>query len=106
MAKKKTVPARRIPRAAEPRMFGDGKPSVVSTQRTGDATPAASRTPAAPARSATPARPGNAARVSLPARPPVTTTQNYAYVMKDLRRLGILSAGVFAVLVVLGVVIR
>lgn len=107
MAKKKIQP-RRVPRAAEPRMYGDGKPSTQATERpaaTSSATPA--RT-AAPVRTAAPTRPAaGAIRTSAaPVRPPVTTTTDYGYVLKDLRRLGILSAGVFGVLVVLGLIIR
>lgn len=92
MAKKKIQP-RRVPRAAEPRMYGDGKPASHATTATG--TPAA----AAPAT-------GAASRTApVAARPPVTTTQDYSYVLKDLRRLAITAGGIFALLVVLGLIV-
>lgn len=108
MAKKKTQP-RRAPRASEPRMYGDGKPSQ-AVQQTGGTAPAG--TAAAPRtvtpRNGTPARPANAASrtAGVAARVPVTVTTDYSYVMKDLRRLGILAATFFGILVVLGLVIR
>lgn len=94
MAKKKTQQARKTPRAATPRMYGDGAPAQTSA------------TTARP--SATPARP------STPAAKPVTTggrgtiplEQQYAYVMGDLRRLGIVALGGFAFLVILGFILR
>ncbi len=108
MAKKKSQ-VRRVPRAAEPRMYGDGKPSQVA-QQTGSTSPAgaapAART-AAP-RTAMPARPANAASRAAAAAPrvPVTVTTDYHYVLKDLRRLGILAATFFVILVGLGLIIR
>ncbi len=38
-------------------------------------------------------------------RVPVTVTTDYLYVLKDLRRLGILAATFFAILVAVGVVV-
>ncbi len=108
MAKKKPQ-VRRVPRAAEPRMYGDGKPSQVAQQpgsaATTGAAPAARTT--AP-RAAAPARPANAASRMAGAAPrvPVTVTTDYHYVLKDLRRLGILAATFFAILVGLGLIIR
>lgn len=96
MAKKKNQP-RRVPRAPEPRMFGDGKPSQAAQQ--------AARTDAAPVPPATTSR--RAIPQRAPGRAvPVTVTQDYAYVLKDLRHLGLLAAGVFAVLIALGLIIR
>ena len=88
MAKKKTV-ARRVPRTAETRMYGDGRPSAVSQQ-------------------SNPARPGGvAARVGgMANRAAVSLSQEYKYVPADLRRLGILAASIFVLLIVLGLVIR
>lgn len=87
MAKKKTQ-SRRVPRASEPRMFGDGKPSSAAMQ---------------------PGQPGAAVAgrpvVAAP-RIPVTVTQDYRYVLHDLRRLGILAVGVFGVLIALGLILR
>jgi hypothetical protein len=92
MAKKKTQSAR-VPRAAEPRMYGDGKPSQQAT-----ATPAAG-TASAP-RTSQPAT--RQAGMTRTAAPPV----DYSYVMKDLRRLGITAVGMFALLIVLGFIIK
>lgn len=100
MAKKRVQP-RRVPRASEPRMYGDGKPSQQATTAQRPAGPAT--TPAATlSRGTVPA----AAARPMTTRPPVTLTQDYRYVLKDLRRLGILAAGTFAVLVALGLIIR
>lgn len=90
MAKKRTNP-RRVPRAAESRMYGDGKPSQEAQSVDRNGTPAAS----APV-----ARPMGAPRV------PVTVTQDYRYVVSDLRRLGIVAVATFAVLIALGLIIR
>lgn len=96
MAKKRNQ-ARRVPRAAEPRMFGDGKPSQATQQAVRpDAAPGAS---AAASQRVAPQRAAGRAV-------PVTVTQDYHYVLKDLRHLGVLAAGVFAVLIVLGLIIR
>ncbi len=97
MAKKKNQ-ARRVPRAPEPRMFGDGKPSEAAQQ--------VARTGSAPVAPAAASQRGVAPRPTSGRAVPVTVTQDYRYVLKDLRHLGILAAGVFAVLVVLGLIIR
>ncbi len=88
MAKKK-VAARRVPRSATPRMFGDGKPAQ-----------AAQPTAAARANGVTSRMAGSTGRA------PVALSQEYRYVTGDLRRLGLLAVGIFAVLIVLGVVVR
>ncbi|MCX7707616.1 MAG: hypothetical protein N2204_06385 [Anaerolineae bacterium] len=97
MAKKKMQP-RRVPRSSEPRMYGNGKPS-----QTAQATQSAGPAPSSAGGGTTGA--GAAARVA-PSRVPVTVTQDYSYVLQDLRRLGILAAATFAVLIALGLIIR
>lgn len=90
MAKKKTS-ARRVPRSVEPRMYSDGKPLQMRQ--------AASPTAASSA----------AASVAQPAGAPravQTITQDYRYVMSDLKRLVIVAAATFAVLLALGLIIR
>jgi hypothetical protein len=70
-------------------MYGNGKPSQAvqpaGTSRVGGAT-------------------GRSA--SSVARSPVILSQEYRYVIGDLRRLGMLAAGIFAVLIVLGLIVR
>ena len=90
MAKKKTQ-TRRVPRAAEPRMYGDGKPSQ-------DAATSAPSSPSA--RSAQPVtrQAGTSRTAAQPA--------DYGYVLKDLRRLGITAAAMFALLIALGLIIK
>lgn len=90
MAKKSTQ-SKRVPRAAEPRMYGDGKPS----QQAATTVPATTS-----GRAAQPAT-----RQTGIAR---TTTQptDYSYVTKDLRRLGIIAAAMFAMLIALGFIIK
>jgi len=92
MAKKKTQSAR-VPRAADSRMYGDGKPSQQAS------TPQASGSTAAP-RTSQPA--------TRQAGMPRTTAQSvdYSYVMKDLRRLGLTALGMFALLIALGFIIK
>jgi len=82
-------------------MFGDGK--VAQTPQ-----PASSALPASPPRAGGTAPRGASAAgraVSAP-RAPVSLGAEYRYVVGDLRRLGILAAGVFTVLIVLGLFIR
>jgi hypothetical protein len=90
MANKKTQ-TKRVPRASEPRMYGDGKPSQ-------QATAPATATPSA--RSAQPVtRQAGTTRTAAPA-------VDYSYVLTDLRRLGITAAAMFGLLIVLGFIIR
>lgn len=96
MAKKKMQP-RRVPRSSEPRMYGNGKPSQVA-QAPKPAEPASAPVGGTSTSVST-------ARVA-PSRVPVTVTQDYSYVLQDLRRLGILAAATFAVLIALGLIIR
>lgn len=94
MAKKKTT-ARRVPRGVTPRMYGDGKPSSTAQ-------------PTAATSGAKLARPsgGSGRMAGTASRGPVVLSQEYRYVLGDLRRLGILAAATFAVLIVLGLIIR
>jgi hypothetical protein len=91
MAKKKTQ-YRRTPRAAEPRMYGDGKPTQDA------ATSAASSSSARPAQPVT--------RQAGTSRAAAAQPMDYGYVTKDLRRLGITAAAMFALLIALGLIIR
>ncbi len=88
---KKTTQSRRAPRAAEPRMYGDGKPSQ-------QAATGATATPAA--------RPAQPATRQAGTTRTAAQTVDYSYVPKDLRRLGITAAAMFALLIVLGLIIR
>ncbi len=89
MAKKK--PARRVPPSASPRMYGDGKPSAAAQAKAGGP-----QRPAAAATTSNPTGPRSAANLAV----------EYSYVLGDLKRLGIIAGALFAVLVVLGIVIR
>ncbi|MCU0500747.1 MAG: hypothetical protein MUC51_03100 [Anaerolineae bacterium] len=87
MAKKKTT--RRVPQSSTPRMYGDGKPSQVAAG-------------AAPTSGAS-ARPAGAAAAA--ARGPVDLAKEYSYVAGDLKRLGIVAAALFAMLIALSFII-
>lgn len=114
MAKQKKAQSRRVPRASDPRMYGDGKPSQAesSTQATaqapasgGRATGTVSANVPQAVRSA-----GAMPRTSLGAggsyaRGGTSITGDYTYVRQDLRRLGIVAVSIIAVLVVLALVI-
>jgi len=91
MAKKSTQ-SKRVPRAAEPRMYGDGKPPSQQAATGATTTPAV--------RSAQPVT-----RQAGTSRTAVQST-DYSYVLKDLRRLGITAAAMFALLIALGFIIR
>jgi len=87
MAKKKTT--RRVPQSSTPRMYGDGKPSQVAA---GSApTSGASARPAGGAAAAT--------------RGPVDLAKEYDYVAGDLKRLGIVAAALFTMLIALSFII-
>ena len=88
---KKTTQSKRVPRAAEPRMYGDGKPSQQA---------ATSTTPAPASGSGQPVT-----RQAGMTRTAVQPT-DYSYVRRDLRRLGITAAGMFALLIALGLIIK
>jgi hypothetical protein len=93
--------ARRTPRASEPRMYGDGKPSQqAQAPATSSAAPAA-----APARTSAPrATPRGSGAAGAYTR--VDRITDYTYVMGDLRRLGITAAGILAGLIVLGFIVH
>lgn len=107
MAKQqKKSKARRAPRASEPRMYGDGRPSQpAQTQQ-----PAAAGTPptATPSRAPAPRSPGAAPRGAgaSGAYARVDRVTDYSYVTGDLRRLGITAAGILAGLIVLGFIVH
>lgn len=103
MAKKK-VQARRTPRAVEPRMFGDGKPS--QSPGTAQANPRSTAAPAAPAPRTTGSVPRAGSGAAASAVRSSGTTVDYRYVVNDLRRLGIVAAAVMGLLVVLSFFIR
>ena len=95
MAKKKQ--SRLVPRSSTPRMYGNGKTSraAAPVERQG--------------------QPGGAAPVVKSAglwsagrtdSSPAALAKEYHYVFADLRRLGILAAATFAVLIVLGLIVR
>ena len=95
MAKKKTQPTRKAPRASTPRMYGDGAPP---TKTSAPAQPAARPAANGAATTTRPAATGG--RGSIPME------QQYAYVMGDLKRLGMVALGMFGFLIALGVILR
>ena len=105
MAKQsKKSTARRVPKAAEPRMYGDGKPAPAAEAPQAPAaepakTTAAGRTPATRTAGATP-RGGGATYTR------VDRIVDYSYVLHDLRRLGITAVAILGGLVVLGIIIH
>jgi hypothetical protein len=90
MAKKKTQ-SQRVPRAADPRMYGDGKPSQ-------QAVAGATSTPAA--------RPAQPMTRQAGTSRTVVQSVDYSYVSKDLRRLAITAAAMFALLIALGFIVK
>ena len=94
--KKKTAQSK--PRAAEPRMYGDGQPSQVAQPTTAPAEPAVRTAGATPKTTTSRGVSGSYSRVDRIA--------DYSYVKADLRRLGITAVGILSLLVVLGIVIR
>lgn len=106
MAKKKTT-ARRVPRSATPRTFGDGQaPTPASPD--GTQAPAATRTNGAatvsPRATSLEARRRLAAARSE-SRPQRPLREEYGYVPGDLRRLGIVAAALFVLMLGLGLII-
>ena len=95
MAKKKSK-SRRVP-SSTPRMYSDGRPSVVA--QGSDAVNAAASGAASGAAVRSP-------QLSQVGRSQVGMAAEYRYVLNDLRRLGIIAAATFVVLVLLGLVIR
>lgn len=114
MAKQKKAQSRRVPRATDPRMYGDGKPSSVesSSQAAAQAPAPGGRTTGTASASVSPAvrAAGSTPRASLGAggsyaRGSTSITGDYTYVRQDLRRLGIVAASIIGVLAVLAIII-
>src|SRR5512138_2598395 len=106
MAKKRTTP-RRAPRSTTPAMFGDGMPSQARTETAQKAEPNGNGAPVPVVPAVRPLasrRPG-IARPGQP-RPQLPLAQEYHYIVGDLKRLGILAASTFALLIILGLIIR
>ncbi len=80
-------------------MFGDGKPSQLNATQ-GGATAGAARPAGVQARG------GQGSGRLVANRAPADLPQEYRYVTHDLRRLGTLAVGIFAVLVTLGFIVR
>ncbi len=103
MAKKKTT-VRRVPRSVTPRTFGDGVPPAaglpVAEAVRANGRPEGAASTASPAIRRTVLARQNEARVQRP------LSAEYHYVPADLRRLAILAVSTFAVLIILGLVIR
>ncbi|PKO23226.1 MAG: hypothetical protein CVU38_05210 [Chloroflexi bacterium HGW-Chloroflexi-1] len=102
MAKKKQ--SRRVPRSSTPRMYGNGKPSQAAAPAERKDQPVERK-----------GQPGGAAPVVKSAglwsagrtdSSPAALAKEYHYVFADLRRLGILAAATFAVLIALGLIVR
>ncbi len=105
MAKKKTAP-RRVPRSGTSRTYSDGMPSSTASVATAEAPDKADPAAApAPVRAPSLARRGAAVGTSGVARSPVPLSQEYSYVPGDLKRLGIIAAATFAIMIVLGILI-
>lgn len=100
MAQKKKKPAQPAPRAAEPRMYGDGKPSQPVD---GAAPVAAPAQPTVRTAGTTPRTTSRASASGSYARTDKIT--DYTYVKQDLRRLGIAAAGILGILVLLGIIL-
>ncbi|MGE5602536.1 MAG: hypothetical protein ACM30E_05770 [Nitrososphaerales archaeon] len=98
--------ARRAPRASEPRMYGDGKPSQPAQAQppataSSPSTVAPTRAPAARTAGVTPRGAGATGAYTR-----VDRITDYSYVMGDLRRLGITAVIILAGLVTLGFIVR
>jgi len=101
MAKKKKKKKRRVSRKATPRMYGDGRPTQTAQAAHRESKPK-STAPGRPASGRQPtARMAGSSGAKL-----VPMSEEYHYVPGDLRRLGILAVGTFAMLIVLGVIIH
>ncbi len=114
MAKQKKVQSRRVPRASNPRMYGDGKSSETTdnTQAATQPTTSGIRTAGSGGASVTPAvrSAGTTPRTSTGAGGSyalrgLSMTTDYTYVRQDLRRLGVVAASILGLLVVLSIVI-
>lgn len=114
MAKQKKSQSRRVPRASDPRMYGDGRPSQAesSSQAAAQAPTSGGRQAGAGGANVSPAvrAAGATPRTSLGAggsyaRGGTSLTGDYTYVRQDLGRLGIVAASIIAVLVVLALIL-
>ncbi len=105
MAKQQKKSARRVPKASEPRMYGDGKPSQPEAQPAATAAPAPAATRSTGAGAHRRCDPPRRRRSRL-VRRRVDRIADYSYVMHDLRRLGIVAASILGGLVVLGFIVR
>lgn len=106
MAKKKPT-ARRVPKSGSPRMYGDGK-STVAAQPAAPVAGSPVR-PAVVPRPGVPPRQGTVATMRMQAmfgKPGIPLSQEYRYVIGDLRRLGILAVSTFILLGLLRLLIR
>ena len=92
MAKKKTQQTRKTPRSTTPRMYSDGAP-VPTTASAGVTTPEIHSA-------------GAAKPITTGGRGTMPIEQEYAYVMGDLKRLGIVALGGFAFIVIMGFIFR
>jgi hypothetical protein len=97
MAKKQRV-AQRAPRSASPTRYSQGTASTGTPANTTSATGASSSARSASGR-------GLAAR-GAKASVPVDYAKEYGHVASDLRRVGLLAASLFAVIVILSFVVR
>jgi hypothetical protein len=103
MATKKKTSVRRVPHSTTPRTFSDGQP-ITPVAEAENGAPVA--TQAAPVRSSTLDSRRRVAVRSSEARPQLPLSEEYAYVPKDLKRLGILALGMVGIMVVLGVIVH
>ena len=93
---------RRPQHSSTPRMYGDGTPSQGSTQpvQGGVGSPTVDPSPADASRQR------GAGRATAPAKPAIPFREQYAYVVGDLRRLGIFAAVTFAVMIAAGLIVN
>ncbi len=101
MAKQKKS-ARRVPRSATPRAFGDSQPVPAAPADTAEAL--------APHTNGTVVRPGAATfrrrAASSESRPQLPLWQEYGYVAKDLARLAMLAGAMVVLMIVLGLILH
>lgn len=100
---KKKNPARRVPRSATPRTFGDGQPVAEATKPV----PGSVGQPleaAGMARGMSDLRRRVAQRSEV--RPQLPLREEYRYVPTDLKRLAMLALGMLVLMAVLGIIIH
>jgi len=103
MAKKKKK--RRVSRKATPRMYGDGRPTQTAQAANRRGKPQSTVTGKQGGRPTSSMQPTIRQAGSSGAKL-VALSEEYHYIPGDLRRLGILAVGTFAMLIVLGVIIH